>query len=847
MSVPDLRVEVAWSADPLAATYAKGVCNGSATSAFSTPDTAALDITGDIDIVARLAMSDWTPAAEQAIASKWTASGNQRSWKLSVVTSFTVFTRLRFSHSSDGSAVVDVTSANLQSVANGSALWVRATLDATNGSGGHDVRFYTAPDGEAEPLAWSPLGSTVTTAGTASIANTTAGLVVGATDAGSSAVLSGDVHRVVVRNGIAGTVVADFDPADALTASSTSWNSCRVSGQAWTAGSAASLSIAPAWSDITPYVRDTGVRISRGKGSEIPTYASSSLSLTLDNRDRRFDPEYASSPLHPNVKPRKRIRVRATWAGTTHTIWTGYIDSFPQKYPMANFDSVVELQAYDALALLNDVVLDDAAYVYARDTVGDLQMALRTASGRIWVDDVAGAQFYRRRGIAATGDGLGVGPSTGIELDGATYWSWAPVPQAGTPVIAGTAVTYACWFRVDSLHASLTRTLFGTTQPAATVGGTDVTALRVGVTAAGKVLYSSGSDSAYTTGDYGDGLAHHLVITHTGTTVAIYVDGIDVTDPASGPWWTANPAVGVNLIGYLPNATANAYWDGAISDLMVFSQALSAAEAAELYRLSAGSIIESTGSRANRILALAGVPAGLRAVTDVGRGTVADIDTWGQSALSSLQQVADSEQGRLLVDTRGEVALQDRYWWQSSPRGRVAQATFSDDLADLYYVDVGADRSLREVQNSVDVTGSQGLRGSAADAASVAAYGTRSGSVSTILSTQGQVDDLATGLVALRKDPVTRLDAITVRPAIQTSGWPQVLRLELGDRIVHELMPARGAASTSQVSRTLIVERLDWTLTASDWSVAITGSPIPALTIFTLDSSLLDGSDVLGF
>lgn len=838
MSVPDLRVEVAWSADPLAATHAKAVLTGASNSYASTPDTAALRITGDIDIVARLSMADWTPSAAQTVVSKWLIT--LLGWRLDVNTSG----QLELFTSANGTTSISQASSALP-FTNGTAYWVRATLDVNDGAGNRVYSFYYAANSEIEPLSWTLL-STHTVSGTTSINGTTVQVEVGSQGLGNNR-LNGDVHRVIVRDGIAGTVVADFDPSDALAASSTSWNSCRVGGQAWTLASAASLSIAPTWSDITADVRDSSVRISRGKGSEIPTYASSSLSLTLNNRARKYDPEYASSPLYPNVRPRKRIRVRATWASTTHTIWTGYIDSFPQRYPMANFDATVELAAYDALALLNDVVLDDAAYVYARDTVGDLQMALRNASGRVWVDDVAGAQFFRRRGIAATGDGLGVGPSTGIELDGNSYWSWAPPPQAGTPVIAGTAVTYACWFRVDSLHASLTRTLFGTTQPATTVGGVPVTALRVGVTDVGKVIYSSGSDSAYTTGDYGDGLAHHLVITHTGTTVAIYVDGIDVTDAASGPWWTAAPSTGVNLIGYLPNATANAYWDGAISDLMVFSKALTAAQAAELYRLSAGSMIESTGARGGRLLALAGVPSGLRAMTDAGRGTVADIDTWGQSALSQLQLVADSEQGRLFVDTRGNVTLQDRYWWQSSPRGRTTQATFSDDLADLYYLDVGADRSLREVQNSVDVTGSQGLRGTSADATSVAAYGTRSASVSTILSTQGQVDDLATGLVALRKDPVTRLDAITVRPAIQTSAWPQVLRLELGDRIVHEIMPARGAASTAQLARTLIVERLDWSITASDWAVAITGSPIPALTIFTLDQSLLDGTDVLGY
>ena len=46
-----------------------------------TLDKASLDITGDIALIAHLAMDDWTPAGASSLMSKSTTSGNQISWR----------------------------------------------------------------------------------------------------------------------------------------------------------------------------------------------------------------------------------------------------------------------------------------------------------------------------------------------------------------------------------------------------------------------------------------------------------------------------------------------------------------------------------------------------------------------------------------------------------------------------------------------------------------------------------------------------------------------------------------------------------------------------------------------
>ncbi|HKY57857.1 MAG TPA: hypothetical protein VJL80_07450, partial [Aeromicrobium sp.] len=92
------------------------------------------------------------------------------------------------------------------------------------------------------------------------------------------------------------------------------------------------------WTDVSAYVEaDDILSIARGRGDEFSTPQPSRLSLTLDNRDGRFTPEYASGAYYPNVKKGRPIRVRATWplggGGTTHYRFLGYIDEWPVQWP----------------------------------------------------------------------------------------------------------------------------------------------------------------------------------------------------------------------------------------------------------------------------------------------------------------------------------------------------------------------------------------------------------------------------------------------------------------------------------------------------------------------------------
>jgi collagen type VII alpha len=173
----------------------------------STPDQAALRITGDIDVRVRVALDDWTPTADQSLIGKYNTTTNQRAWRL-VVQTLVPTGSLKFDVSTDGSNAVSAISSALPVVADGATLWVRATWRQSDGR----VQFFTASGALASPAAadFTQLGVD-RTAAVASLFPSSSTLDVGASSAGTLNPAAGQFYKAEVRNGIDGTVVSTFD------------------------------------------------------------------------------------------------------------------------------------------------------------------------------------------------------------------------------------------------------------------------------------------------------------------------------------------------------------------------------------------------------------------------------------------------------------------------------------------------------------------------------------------------------------------------------------------------------------------------------------------------------------
>lgn len=167
----------------------------------STPDTASLDITGDIEIVVRVALTDWTPASYGVFVCK-----NFTSYEFRIRDNS--FGHLESEFNSGGKAFrADAATG----ISDGATAWAKMTVDVDNGAAGATCRFYVAADSVAEPTSWSQVGTDRVSAGTFTITPNASQLGIGARHDGSLA-MTGRIYRAIVRNGIGGTTVADFNP-----------------------------------------------------------------------------------------------------------------------------------------------------------------------------------------------------------------------------------------------------------------------------------------------------------------------------------------------------------------------------------------------------------------------------------------------------------------------------------------------------------------------------------------------------------------------------------------------------------------------------------------------------------
>lgn len=204
-----------------------------------TPDTAVIDIVGDIDVRCRVAPADWTPSATSVMVAKADITG-----QYSFVLALTASGELQLAWTTTGlvAGIISATSTVAVGAADGTIRWVRATLDVDDGGGNRVVKFWTSTDDTHDHTAvtWTQLGSTVTTAGTTSIFSGTAVLTLGAT-ADAVAPLTGRVYAAAVLSGIDGTVVADPDFTDGTRFTAGATSGTDPAGRPWTVVAPAAL------------------------------------------------------------------------------------------------------------------------------------------------------------------------------------------------------------------------------------------------------------------------------------------------------------------------------------------------------------------------------------------------------------------------------------------------------------------------------------------------------------------------------------------------------------------------------------------------------------------------------
>jgi hypothetical protein len=172
--------------EPIAFPYVKIQFPGVFGNSLSTPRTNAIDATSvNLDLRMRLSVDDWSGTQQ----SFFTRQGLDSAWLFSKPTGQR---RLLMNATGAGSRV---STADVP-FANGAMGWVRGVYTVSTGI----TNFYTAPDSDSEPSAWTQLGSSVAgTAGEPIRTSATSPLTVGANNNGPNPML-GQVRRAIMRS-----------------------------------------------------------------------------------------------------------------------------------------------------------------------------------------------------------------------------------------------------------------------------------------------------------------------------------------------------------------------------------------------------------------------------------------------------------------------------------------------------------------------------------------------------------------------------------------------------------------------------------------------------------------------
>lgn len=851
--MPDARVEVAWST-PWRTRPAEGDWSridldrvvaldmvGGITGYASTPDTAALDLTGDLDIRALVALDDWTPAALAGILTKQaTPTSSTDGYSLIVQPSGVL--ALTWGNG----AAVTRESTVAPTVANGAALWVRATLDADNGAGGHTVTFYTSDDHIDTPMddvVWTQLGTPVVTGGTTTISANTTIMRVGASGSLGSAFLAGWVACVQLRSSIGGTVVAQPDWRNENITTGEPDDMTDTIGLVWNAGAGTNLIDVGEGLDVFAPLR--ALDVARGARLKVAEVEAGTANGTFDNRSRVLDPTNASSPWYPNVKPRRRIRYILEPEGEDEvTVHTGFIERLPLAWEVG--DHTVAITSTDLLALLAEEALPPSVLHQTHVDLGaELYWPMSEEGGTV-MEDVIGQRDGAYR--IPTEGGNDVVP---YAKGGASFAVYSAdnrkVPQATLPgglLDLPSAFSISTWYQSTANYSlSVTGAVYDnllfqqdgfiTDGLASSVANyMQLIVITDGTFRGNPRFYigDAGGDFRDFLPDEGtvdllDGKPHHIVVTNTGSLLTIYVDGVALTqgggvlDVGS---WPSYPVGTTTLLGQNSNTEYTA-WDSASTEASTWRQAhtavwfsaLTAEEVATLY--SAGVDAWSgdrTGERLARILDIIGVDADDR---DIATGTQVCGGTFlGGTFADYLARIVSTEQGACYVDGDGHIVFTERP--ENDPTPLLTLAGSADD--GVPYADISPDYSLDRILNVVEVTREGGLPQRSTNDDSVTEWGTASTDLSTLNLSASGARSVGARITIRNGDPRLVFDGAEL--AMRRDDVPLSLAdVAIGQALTVEAKPTADGDTISQLS---LVERMDMALDwqgEKDWRVTL--------------------------
>ena len=113
--------------------------------------------------------------------------------------------------------------------------------------------------------------------------------------------------------------------------------------------------------DVTSYVSGS-ITTTRGRSRQVDQFQAGSMTFTLRNEDRAFDPSNTASPTGSALTPRLIVEAGLSSSDTGYDIpiFTGYIDDIDVHYEIPNI-SEVTITCIDAFSVLSNIQLNNVS------------------------------------------------------------------------------------------------------------------------------------------------------------------------------------------------------------------------------------------------------------------------------------------------------------------------------------------------------------------------------------------------------------------------------------------------------------------------------------------------------
>lgn len=544
------------------------------------------------------------------------------------------------------------------------------------------------------------------------------------------------------------------------------------------------------WTDISAYVRNMSYR--RGRQHELDVIEAGTCRVTLDNRDRRFEPEYASGAYYPFILPMRRLRVTATFSSVDYGRFYGFVERWPLAWPALGKDATVTIEAVDALGAyglfpaypLTLLELSPQCHAYYR--LGDSASAPVDSGPNSFAAATTSNVSVVLPGLlpALAGDNgslIRSGASGYVEIPTAAGLTAGTGDFTVTAITSGTA---AAWNVMQY-----------------NIGGT--TAILVAVDSTKGYFYTNnGTTVTVGTSVINDGDPHHLMCVRRSGTLELWVDGV-LEASTAGSTSTVNSPTLIQLNN--SNSVTST-----IDEVAWWNRALPADDIELLAALSGQATFagQTTGARVSQIADLLSFSPSQRSV-DTGVATMQASAFGAQTPRDALNQTAATEEGLIYINGGGTLVFRDR----TDPFDQSSLGTWGDGGGtELPYEDLVPSYDIDRVYNDVRLQRDGSATVTKTDTTSRVRYGSQTLTRTVQHSTDAATVTHADWLIARYKDPHIRVDQIRLRGEV--AGWAAVLAREVGDRLTIKRRPTTGG---TVMSFDVTIQAIQDDLTPGDW------------------------------